>query len=180
MQNITRQELSKRVGCHEQTVVKHERKEFELNAKWRSLYAKALNIEEARLLPQGFVGSKIQVSDVPIIEWDNLMKPQLQIKNNDFVQVPNASDKCVALIVNDETMARVAPPGSYIILDTSSKSLEHDGRYVIKYDDKYMFRQIFMDGAIGFQTRSYDKNDKTIINKQFEVLGRVTQIVNKI
>ena len=43
-----------------------------------------------------------------------------------------------------------------------------------------MFRQIFMDGAIGFQTRSYDKNDKTIINKQFEVLGRVTQIVNKI
>ena len=182
LQNITRLELSKRVGCHEQTVVKHERTSFELNAKWRSLYASALSIEEARLLPQGFVGSKVQVLDVPIFDWNNLMKLNTLDRKTvtSFVSVPNANSECIALIVNDENMAQVAPPGSYIILDPKNTNLEHLGHYVIKYDNNYLFRQIVMDGSIGFTTRSYGENIKTTINKEFEILGRVTQIVNKI
>ena len=182
LQNITRLDLSKRVGCHEQTVVKHERKAFELNAKWRALYANALNIEEARLLPQGFVGSKIKVVDVPIIEWDTLMKLNtLERKNvTNFVQVPNANNSCVSLIVDDDLMSKVAPPGSYIVMDPNIKNMEHLAHYIIKYENKYMFRQIVMDGAIAFTTRSYGENTKTTINKEFEIIGRVTQIVNKI
>ena len=182
LQNITRLELSKRGGCHEQTVVKHERISFELNAKWRSLYASALGIEEARLLPQGFVGSKVQVLDVPIIDWNTLMKLNTLEKKSltDFVAVPNANSECIALVIDDESMSQVSPPGSYIILDPKNKNLEHLGHYVIKYDGTYMFRQIVMDGSIAFQTKSYDKNIKTTINKEFEILGRVTQIVNKI
>lgn len=180
---LSRPKLADLVGCHEQTIVKHEGPNWELTREWRDRYAAALGISPDRLLPADLL-SKVdaQVTEVPIISWTSAGAPMEALQNlpEDAETVLISTDKqgLYAVRVSGESMNRVAPDGSIVICDPLDKSLVDGRRYIIRIGNETTFKRYRgNNGPVRFEPESFNPDFATFYADQpFEVIARVIHV----
>ena len=120
---------------------------------------------------------------VPLISWVQASRyveiydPYEKGDSEGEVEVPYGKDTLIALRVKGNSMNRVAPEGSIIIVDYSDKTLTSGKYYVVKEDSKATFKR-YRTNPDRFEPESTESHDTIFPENAIEVVGRVIKVIN--
>ncbi len=122
------------------------------------------------------------VAWAPAINW--VQAGQLNASAVDQVgaseMVPQLSQRksVVALEVRGTSMNRIAPPGSFIIVDFEDRELKDGRLFVVRHGDETTFKRYRSSkGPARLEPESYEAHDTIFPTSDFEVVGRVIYVV---
>jgi SOS-response transcriptional repressor LexA len=138
------------------------------------------------LTPAANVGQVSQpIVEVPLISWvqagalTETVDPYSIGDAEDFIPIAHRRQTLIALRVNGASMNRVAPDGSIIIVDYADRSLVSGGYYVVKHGDVATFKR-YRAAPDRLEPDSTEPFDTVFVQGELEVVGRVTQVVNRL
>lgn len=122
---------------------------------------------------------------IPLISWavagelteTNPLYPSAQAE--DFIVITPNTQKLIALRIQGDSMNRVAPNESIIIVDLSDRSLKPGGYYVFKYHGHTMFKQ-FRTKPSRLEDDSTSSYTTIFYADTIEVIGRVTEVTRRL
>lgn len=120
---------------------------------------------------------------VPLISWVQASRyveiydPYERGDSEGEVEVPYGKDTLIALRVKGNSMNRVAPEGSIIIIDYADKTLTSGKYYVVKQDSKATFKR-YRANPDRFEPESTESHDTIFPEGAVEVVGRVVKVIN--
>ena len=125
------------------------------------------------------------VQDVPLVSW--VAAGELTETNDpyavggaeDFIPITHNRDTLIALRVQGNSMNRVAPDGSVIIVDFGDRTLSPGQYYVVKHDGDATFKRFRTEPA-RLEPDSTDSYDTIFITDEIEVVGHVIQVTRKL
>ena len=180
--NMTQQQLADMVGSVSLTISRLERGERQLSQKWMERLAPFLNCK-----PEDLISSGIEIFQAPLISWvqaGDFSEGNNPYENGDFesrVNTTHEKSTVLALRVLGESMDKVAPEGSIIIVDYADKDLI-DGKF-------YVFR-LNAEGETTFKRyranpsrlEPYSSGEFETIFPSYDmvVVGRVVETSNKL
>lgn len=130
---LTRDQLSAKMGVSTSQLTKLERGERRLTQEWMERVADALHISPVDLFDQ----PSSRLVDVPLISWvsaGHLTHQDTVTEIDDFPVIEVAglpAGDWVALRVDGDSMDRISPPDSIIIVNRKDKRLVSNACYVI-------------------------------------------------
>lgn len=151
--------------------------------------ARGLNwtLEELLELPSAGNVSAIEkpVQNVPLVSW--VMAGRLTETEDpyavgdaaDYIAVTHQLNTLIALKVNGQSMNRVAPEGSTVIVDYADKSLESGRYYVVKLGGDATFKR-YRSNPDRLEPDSTEPHETVFIQSEIEVVGRVIQVINEL
>jgi SOS-response transcriptional repressor LexA len=180
----TRRAACNYYGWNYDTYIQHERSERGIG-KMAARYAQAYQVSEAWLLTgEGSIES-ISAVLVPLISWVSAghLKTPEAIKDITNASMINAGDlpkggEWLALTVQGDSMDRISPPGSIIVLNRRECELVSGACYVIQEDDGAATYKRFKDNPPRFEPVSSNAEHETFFPDQsITVIGRVRKTV---
>lgn len=178
----TNSELAKVLGIPQPRV--SEMRKGKRSAKSTELRKISEYLEEPippELLPEGATMIKIQVASLisagKIASNGNIDEP----KGETLQAGLDPRGEWLALIVEGDSMDRISPPGSIIILDQRDKLLAHNGLYVIVDSEGNGTYKRFRQNPDRFEPVSTNTSHETIFpNTEMMVVGRVRRSVYEV
>jgi SOS-response transcriptional repressor LexA len=144
-------------------------------------------LEDLLELPGG--GGLSQVSqpivEVPLISWvqagalTETVDPYTIGDAEEFIPIAHRRQSLIALRVHGASMNRVAPDGSVIIVDYADRTLVSGGYYVVKHGEGATFKR-FRASPDRLEPDSTEAFETVFVRDELEVVGRVTQVVNRL
>lgn len=131
--NLTREQLAGRMGISTSQLTKLERGERRLTKEWMERIALALDIVPADLFDE----ASARVQSVPLLSWvsaGTLAYQEAVTGLDDFPTLEVASlpaGDWIALRVEGDSMDRISPPESIILVNRKDKRLVANACYVI-------------------------------------------------
>ncbi|MFT5439411.1 MAG: SOS-response transcriptional repressor LexA, partial [Alphaproteobacteria bacterium] len=125
------------------------------------------------------------VHDVPLVSWvkagdlTETVDPYAVGDAADYIPVTHQRNTLIALRVSGQSMNRVAPDGSIVIVDYADKSLTSGQFYVVKLDGRATFKRFRSDPA-RLEPDSTEAHETVFIQSETEVVGRVIQVINQL
>ena len=125
------------------------------------------------------------VQNVPLVSWveagelTETVDPYAVGDANEYIPVTHQRSTLIALSVHGQSMNRVAPDGSVVIVDYADKSLTSGQYYVVKLDGRATFKRFRADPA-RLEPDSTEAHETVFIESETEVVGRVIQVINQL
>lgn len=125
------------------------------------------------------------VFDVPLISWvqagalNETTDPYEVGDAASYIPVTHNRRTLIALKVHGNSMNRIAPASSTIIVDFGDKTLSSGQYYVVKLDGQATFKK-FRSEPDRLEPDSTEQYDTVFIDKELEVVGRVIQVINRL
>ncbi len=144
-------------------------------------------LEELLELPSSGNVSALEraVQNVPLISWvkagdlTETEDPYAVGDAADYVAVTHQRKTLIALKVNGQSMNRVAPEGSIVIVDYADKTLVSGRYYVVKLGNQATFKRYRSEPA-RLEPDSTEPHETVFIRSETEVVGRVIQVINEL
>ena len=122
---------------------------------------------------------------IPVISW--AVASELTEKNSsypsaqaeEFIVTPPNSRNLIALRIQEDSIDRVAPDGSIIIVDLSDRLLKPGQYYVFNHHGDMIFKQFQQDPA-RLKGDSTNSCATTFNADDIKVIGRVTEVTRKL
>lgn len=120
----------------------------------------------------------------PVISWisaGQLGSADMNLDADQYVPVVTTSRSVAALRVEGTSMNRVAPKGSFIVVDYEQQH-PYDGMLVVaRVDDQVTFKRYRdTNGPIRLEPDSTEPHDTLYPGEGFEIIGRVVNIVTNV
>jgi transcriptional regulator with XRE-family HTH domain len=170
---LTIDELAERAGLSTTYVWRMERGERNVSLKNLQKLADALGVA-----PSDLIESK-PIADVPILSWVSAGMMARDDVQQDVVGEIRMSDldprgEWVALRVEGDSMDRISPPGSLILVDLTDKSLVPNACYIITDGDSQATYKRFRSNPPRFEPVSTNPSHEPIFpDGEPAVIGRV-------
>ena len=167
------EELAERAGLSTTYVWRMERGERNVSLKNLQKLADALGVA-----PSDLIESK-PVADVPILSWVSAGMMARDDVQQDVVGEIRMSDldprgEWVALRVEGDSMDRISPPGSLILVDLTDKALVPNACYIITDGDSQATYKRFRSNPPRFEPVSTNPSHQPIFpDGEPAVIGRV-------
>lgn len=146
--------------------------------------AVALDWSIQELLGQGNVIERhVPMASVPIISWveagsfAEAADPYEPGDREKEIQVPSTSNTLIALIVRGNSMNRVAPNGSTILVDYSHRELMPGKYYVIKNGEEATFKR-YRSNPDRFEPDSTEEHEIIFPKDAITVVGQVVRVIH--
>lgn len=183
----TRRGLADRADVSEDAINKWERGERLPRRDSLEKLCEALGCSPFDLLPSEFkrVGGN-ELLTVPVIAWTQAGAPEAAIQQggwDEMVTVSYDRDTLIALEVRGDSMDRIAPEGSVIVVDYRDRDLRDGGVYLAQFEgaDITVKRYRNAGGPARFEPVSTNPNHQTIFpTGPVTVLGRVRRVVTSL
>ena len=167
------EELAERAGLSTTYVWRMERGERNVSLKNLQKLADALGVA-----PSDLIESK-PVADVPILSWVSAGMMARDDVQQDVVGEIRMSDldprgEWMALRVEGDSMDRISPPGSLILVDLTDKALVPNACYIITDGDNQATYKRFRSNPPRFEPVSTNPSHQPILpDGEPAVIGRV-------
>ena len=167
------EELAERAGLSTTYVWRMERGERNVSLKNLQKLADALGVA-----PSDLIESK-PVADVPILSWVSAGMMARDDVQQDVVGEIRMSDldprgEWIALRVEGDSMDRISPPGSLILVDLTDKALVPNACYIITDGDSQATYKRFRSNPPRFEPVSTNPSHEPIFpDGEPAVIGRV-------
>lgn len=167
------EELAERAGLSTTYVWRMERGERNVSLKNLQKLADALGVA-----PSDLIESK-PVADVPILSWVSAGMMARDDVQQDVVGEIRMSDldprgEWIALRVEGDSMDRISPPGSLILVDLTDKALVPNACYIITDGDSQATYKRFRSNPPRFEPVSTNPSHQPIFpDGEPAVIGRV-------
>ena len=167
------EELAERAGLSTTYVWRMERGERNVSLKNLQKLADALGVA-----PSDLIESK-PVADVPILSWVSAGMMARDDVQQDVVGEIRMSDldprgEWMALRVEGDSMDRISPPGSLILVDLTDKALVPNACYIITDSDSQATYKRFRSNPSRFEPVSTNTSHEPIFpDGEPAVIGRV-------
>jgi len=125
------------------------------------------------------------VHEVPLVSWveagdlTETVDPYSIGDAAEYIPVTHQRNTLIALRVNGQSMNRIAPEGSIVIVDYADKSLISGQYYVVKIDGRATFKRFRSDPA-RLEPDSTEAHETVFIRQETDVVGRVIQVINQL
>ncbi|MBK19727.1 MAG: hypothetical protein CMM52_12915 [Rhodospirillaceae bacterium] len=125
------------------------------------------------------------VQDVPVISWvaagdlSETNDPYAVGGAEEFIPVSYSRDTLIALRVQGNSMNRIAPEGSTIVIDFGDRILSSGQYYVVKHNGDATFKRFRTEPA-RLEPDSTDSYDTIFITDEIEVVGRVIEVTRRL
>ena len=125
------------------------------------------------------------VHEVPLVSWveagalTEMVDPYAVGDASEYIPVTHQRNTLIALRVNGQSMNRIAPDGSIVIVDYADKSLISGQYYVVKIDNRATFKRFRSDPA-RLEPDSTEAHETVFIQEETDVVGRVIQVINQL
>lgn len=125
---------------------------------------------------------KGRVHDVPLISWvtagglAETVDPYVAGDANKFVPVVFRRGSLIALEVRGNSMNRIAPPDSIIIVDYADRTLVSGKYYVVKHEGEATFKR-YRSNPERLEPDSTEDHETIFVKAGMEVVGRVVQVI---
>ena len=125
------------------------------------------------------------VHEVPLVSWveagalTETVDPYAVGDAAEYIPVTHQRNTLIALRVNGQSMNRIAPDGSIVIVDYADKSLISGQDYVVKIDGGATFKRFRSDPA-RLEPDSTEAHETVFIHEETDVVGRVIQVINQL
>lgn len=130
--------------------------------------------------------SNAPVFDVPLISWvqagdlADTADPYIPGDAEDFIPVSHNRSTLIALRVVGSSMNRIAAEGCIIIVDFGDKVLVTGRYYVVKHNGQATFKRYRSDPN-RLEPDSTEAHETVFIDDdEFEIVGRVIQVINNL
>ena len=150
--------------------------------KTLSAIAEALNWSIEELLGQGNLTNKpVPMTAVPVISWveagsfTEAADPYEPGDSEHEIQVPSTSTTLIALVVRGNSMNRVAPDGSTILIDYSRRDLISGKYYVVKNSGDATFKR-YRSNPDRFEPDSTEDHQTIFPENSITVVGQVVRV----
>jgi len=179
---LTLKDLAQRVGTNYQTIQKLEQSERGMTADWIFKLSHALNCAPGEIL---LGDERNGLVKAPLVSWvqagrlTEVEDPYEIGTGEQFVYVNHHRDSVISLTVQGDSMNRVAPAGSQIVVDYDDKVLVDGGYYVIKMADEATFKK-YRASPDRFEPESLSPHDTIFPTAPVVVVGRVVQVSRKL
>lgn len=177
---MTQAQLADRAGTTSQQIHKLEKGKLGLSADWIYRLSEALDCNPADIL----VGdASTALVKAPLISWVQAGKlaevedPYEMGAVEQFVYAEYGRQTVIALTVRGDSMDRIAPDGSRIVVDYEDRQLIDGRYYVVKIGDEATFKRYRAEPA-RFEPDSTQPHDTIFPNEDALVVGRVVQVVH--
>jgi SOS-response transcriptional repressor LexA len=170
---LTIDELAERAGLSTTYVWRMERGERNVSLKNLQKLADALGVA-----PSDLIESK-PIADVPILSWVSAGMMARDDVQQDVVGEIRMSDldprgEWIALRVEGDSMDRISPPGSLILVDMTDKALVPNACYIITDGDSQATYKRFRSNPPRFEPVSTNPSHQPIFpDGEPAVIGRV-------
>ena len=166
-------ELAEKTGLSTTYIWRMERGERNVSLKNLQKMAEALGVAPSELIEQK------PVSDVPILSWVSAGMMARDDVQQDVIGKIRMSDldprgEWVALRVEGDSMDRISPPGSLILVDLTDKALVPNACYIITDGDSRATYKRFRSNPPRFEPVSTNPSHEPIFpDGEPAVIGRV-------
>lgn len=166
-------ELAEKTGLSTTYIWRMERGERNVSLKNLQKMAEALGVAPSELIEQK------PVSDVPILSWVSAGMMARDDVQQDVIGEIRMSDldprgEWVALRVEGDSMDRISPPGSLILVDLTDKALVPNACYIITDGDSRASYKRFRSNPPRFEPVSTNPSHEPIFpDGEPAVIGRV-------
>lgn len=166
-------ELAEKTGLSTTYISRMERGERNVSLKNLQIMAEALGVAPSELIEQK------PVADVPILSWVSAGMMARDDVQQDVIGEIRMSDldprgDWVALRVEGDSMDRISPPGSLILVDLTDKALVPNACYIITDSDNQATYKRFRSNPPRFEPVSTNTSHEPIFpDGEPAVIGRV-------
>jgi len=166
-------ELAEKTGLSTTYIWRMERGQRNVSLKNLQKMAEALGVAPSELIEQK------PVSDVPILSWVSAGMMARDDVQQDVIGEIRMSDldprgEWVALRVEGDSMDRISPPGSLILVDLTDKALVPNACYIITDGDSRATYKRFRSNPARFEPVSTNPSHEPIFpDGEPAVIGRV-------
>jgi SOS-response transcriptional repressor LexA len=166
-------ELAEKTGLSTTYIWRMERGERNVSLKNLQKMAEALGVAPSELIEQK------SVADVPILSWVSAGMMARDDVQQDVIGEIRMSDldprgDWVALRVEGDSMDRISPPGSLILVDLTDKALVPNACYIITDSDSRATYKRFRSNPARFEPVSTNPSHEPIFpDGEPAVIGRV-------
>jgi transcriptional regulator with XRE-family HTH domain len=167
------EELAEKTGLSTTYISRMERGERNVSLKNLQKMAEALGVAPSELIEQK------PVADVPILSWVSAGMMARDDVQQDVIGEIRMSDldprgDWVALRVEGDSMDRISPPGSLILVDLTDKALVPNACYIITDSDSQATYKRFRSNPPRFEPVSTNTSHEPIFpDGEPAVIGRV-------
>lgn len=167
------EELAEKTGLSTTYISRMERGERNVSLKNLQKMAEALGVAASELIEQK------PVADVPILSWVSAGMMARDDVQQDVIGEIRMSDldprgDWVALRVEGDSMDRISPPGSLILVDLTDKALVPNACYIITDSDNQATYKRFRSNPPRFEPVSTNTSHEPIFpDGEPAVIGRV-------
>ena len=167
------EELAEKTGLSTTYISRMERGERNVSLKNLQKMAEALGVAASELIEQK------PVADVPILSWVSAGMMARDDVQQDVIGEIRMSDldprgDWVALRVEGDSMDRITPPGSLILVDLTDKALVPNACYIITDSDNQATYKRFRSNPPRFEPVSTNTSHEPIFpDGEPAVIGRV-------
>lgn len=177
-------EAARRFGWKYETYIQHEQGLRGIGRQ-AAKYAQALNVSEGWLLTGEGAGPGEASGQavVPIVSWVSAGLVARDDAGQDVlghIRVPDIDqrDHWIALRVDGDSMDRISPPGSIIIVNTNDKKLVPNACYVIADSDSNVTYKRYRSNPARFEPVSTNPRHEPIFpDGEPEIIGRVKKSI---
>ena len=172
---LTQQQLAEMIGTSNQQIGHLEVGERRLSAPWIEKLVEALGITAGELFePAG--------GEIALVSWAQAGSfadtVDLDIPH-DTPRIAVAGlrhDQHIALIVEEDSMDRIAPPGAMIVVDLRDRELIDGREYVVRMYDRATFKRWRSDPP-RLEPDTTGKHDSIFPKTAVVVVGRVVKVI---
>lgn len=172
---MTQQQLADLIGTSNQQIGHLETGDRRLSAPWIEKLVDALGISAGELF-EAAGGEVALVSWVKAGSFADTVDPYIP---QDTPRVPIAGlrhDQHIALIVEGDSMNRIAPEGALIVVDLQDRELIAGKDYVFRMNDKATLKRWRTDPS-RLEPYSTAEHETIFPQSEVEVVGRVVKVI---
>ena len=179
--DMTRAELAGLTGFSASRIVKLERNEARLKVEDLAVFARALDCR-----PEDLVAAEGQVAEpvfrAPIVDVSELVDLDRVAAQAPHGSVPldEPVARAVAVPMLDNSMDRIAPLGSLLVLDRDDRQLVDGEVYLVRYDGRFFCRR-WRAQPPGLVPDSVESGHPELAcDVQPQVIGRLIVVIRKV
>lgn len=180
---LSQEALAKLLHSSKQQISRLESGERQLTELWLRKLAAALGCRVSDIV--GELGPTVEVVNAPLISWVQagglveISDPYEPGFADEYIPVDYHRKTVIALHVRGDSMDRVAPEGSTIIVDFADRVLVDGKLYVVRINDTATFKR-YRAGPDRFEAVSTKDHEAIFPTDPVDVVGRVVRVTKEL
>lgn len=181
--SITQERLAEAVGTSHSTIQRIENGKIRLSDYWAMRLASALRCEPSELFAGNVQPTSAPIRAVPQISWvqATALSPEANpLEKGDYediVYYASKRENLIALRVKGDSMDRVAPDGSLIIVDTDDLDILDGKYYIFRCGGDATFKRWRKTPPRLEPCSTNPQHDPLFVSGGCQVIGRVTDVI---
>lgn len=170
---VSRRQMAEDLDVHLQTVLRWEAATRKISIEWLERLAAYFGTTSAELLGEvNGVSPPAVAQALPVVNWDYKEVGREPV----FATAPDADSVLRAVLIEEGSMGRVAPPGSVIIFDETDTRPRDGHYYAGVHAGVPAFRRYYARPE-RFESLPAVGDTETLLPDEFTVLGRVLRVI---